>query len=115
MVFVSHATADNDRVDQLAARLKAAGLDLWIDHQHSADAGLGAGDEWQREIQSATNDCDACIYVITPESVKSRWCEAEWTRFLELKKPVYPLLLDPVALADFPLRLCASVSSNILT
>ena len=101
MLFVSHADKDNDRIDELCDHLHAAGIETWVDHQN----GLTPGDHFNHKIQEAVNTCDAGLFVLTPNSAASNYCEAEWMRLIALKKKFYVALLDPVPLSDFPLLL----------
>ncbi|MEP7293468.1 MAG: TIR domain-containing protein, partial [Chloroflexota bacterium] len=98
---MSHATADDKRVDVLCQRLNTAGIETWVDHQN----GLIPGDHFNHKIQNAINSCAAGLFVLTPNSAASNYCEAEWMRLIALKIPFYVALLDSVPLSDFPLLL----------
>ena len=100
-IFISHATADDAFVDRLYDRLSTAGLNPWADHKH----GLSPGDDWSKGIHDAVNDCTAAIFVMSPRSVKSSYCEAEWQRVLALNKMLYPVVIEAVPTPDIPLRL----------
>src|SRR4051812_18025942 len=100
MLFVSHATADDDLVNRLIDRLQAAGIDTWVDHKR-----LATGDDWPSAIQQAANDCKFGLLVLTPASAASRYVTAEWTRVIDLKKPLYIAMVTTVPTRDFPLRL----------
>ena len=100
-IFISHASVEDAKVNDIAAALNAGGIETWVDHQH----GIEPGAIWSREIQDATNDCECGLFVLSPISVKSDYCEAEWNRILALKKKLYVALIEHVPLADYPLRL----------
>ena len=61
-VFISYSRRDLDFVEQLAADLQAAGLDVWYDLSE-----LKGGDDWAEEIQAAIDSSDKFIIVISPE------------------------------------------------
>ncbi len=100
-VFISHATDDDATITRIHDALTAAGINTWVDHLD----GINPGDHWGREIHTAANDCINGLFVLSPKSAKSAYCEAEWTRVLALGKLLYIALIEPVPTRDFPLRL----------
>jgi WD40 repeat protein len=108
-VFVSHVTADDDIVTTIHNSLMDAGIKVWVDHID----GINPGDNFSREIQNAVNECDCGLFVLSAESAKSDYCEAEWQRILALKKKVYVLLIEDLTLAKFPLRLGTIQYTNL--
>ena len=100
-VFISHATKDDHEIDRIAAVLNAAGIETWTDHRH----GIEAGDIWSRAIQDAVNACDVGLFVLSPASAQSDYCEAEWNHILKLGKRLYIAQIESVAPMEFPLRL----------
>ncbi|MDX2137857.1 MAG: toll/interleukin-1 receptor domain-containing protein [Chloroflexota bacterium] len=101
ILFVSHATEDNPFVDRLVEPMKAAGITLWIDHHK----GIEIGDDWERQIQEGVNACDCGLFILSPRSVKSRWCAAERLRILDDGKPLYVALMETTARQDIPIIL----------
>ncbi len=99
-VFISHATKDDAAVDQLAAALEAAGLELWVDHRKIRPA-----DNWSAEIQKALNSCDVGLLALSSLSAKSEECEAEYRRIRSLGKRLYVAMISTVEKSDFPWRL----------
>ncbi len=100
-IFISHATADDAIVDRIAVALNKAHIDTWIDHQH----GLKPGDDWSLGIDKAINTCDCGLFVLSPASVKSDYCRAEWNRVLYLDKKLYVALTEHVPKEVRPARL----------
>jgi len=100
-IFVSHATADDPTVTRLHNELESAGIETWVDHVD----GLEPGDNWAREIQQAAHDCAAGLFILSPASAQSTYCEAEWNRVLALGKRLYIAMIEPVPIKDIPLRL----------
>ncbi len=98
-VFISHATLDDDKVTSIAHALTAAGLEVWVDHFN----GISYGDAWSRAIHDATNACDCGLFVLSPRSAQSEYCDAEWNRVRSLGKPLYVALIENVPLTDIPL------------
>jgi len=99
-VFVSHATADDPIITQIAKKLTDAGITTWVDHQR-----LTPGNNWDRGIQDALNDCRAGLFILSSRSVESDECQNEWRTILRLKKPLFVALIDQVSNERYPYRL----------
>src|SRR5512145_1925433 len=100
-IFISHTDADKVLVDRIHDTLEAAGISAWVDHRD----GIGAGDNWSDQIQTALNACECGLLVLSPKSAQSPECEAEYRRILSLGKILYVALAQPLSKADFPWRL----------
>jgi WD40 repeat protein len=90
-VFVSYSRRDGEFVHGLAADLESRGKSVWIDTQ-----GIGDGEVFPDAIRRAIEGADAFVFVISPESVASQYCESEVEYALELQKRVVPVLREPV-------------------
>ena len=90
-VFVSYSRRDGEFVHALAADLEGRGKSVWIDTQ-----GIGDGEVFPEAIRHAIEQSDAFVFVITPESVASRYCEAEVEYAQQLQKRVVPVLRELV-------------------
>jgi WD40 repeat protein len=91
-VFVSYSRRDGDFVRALVADLEARGKEVWIDTQ-----GIGDGEVFPDAIRHAIEASDGFVFVISPESVKSRYCESEVDYAVSLQKRLVPVLREPVA------------------
>ncbi len=100
-LFISHATADDATVDRIHEALSKAGIETWVDHQR----GIEPGDNWSKEIHDAANACERGLFVLSPASARSEYCEAEWNRILARRKKLYIAMIKAVPLQDIPLRL----------
>jgi hypothetical protein len=60
-VFISHSSDDDAFVKQLAADLRAAGVDTWVDQEN-----ISPGQDWIREVEKALKTCEAMILVLWP-------------------------------------------------
>ena len=94
-VFISYSRKDLAFVEQLAADLKAAGLDVWYDL-----SGLEGGARWRIEIEKAVRASQYVLVVLSPDSVASEWVEREYLFANNLKKEIVPLFYKP---CDLPL------------
>jgi len=95
--FVSYSRRDAEFVHTLVAELQARGKSVWIDTE-----GIGDGEVFPDAIRWAIESSEAFIFVITPESVASRYCESEVDYALSLNKRLVPLLREPVAEGSVP-------------
>lgn len=92
-VFLSYASADRERADQLAGLLSSAGVSVWIDR-----SGIEAATSWSGEIVDAVSECTAFIVLLSPASVRSKNVNREVALAFEKDKPIVPLDLEPVEL-----------------
>jgi formylglycine-generating enzyme required for sulfatase activity len=90
-LFISYAHADAGQVKQIADILRVGGHDPWFDHK------LLPGQDWQAELLAAITACDEFVYVLTPESVASEWCQWEFAEAVKQGKPIVPVLLRKCA------------------
>jgi TolB protein len=86
-VFISYARKDLAFVEQLAADLKSAGLDVWYDVSR-----LGGGSRWMSEIEAANRNSEFVIVVLSPDSMASEWVDREFMFASRLKRKVIPLM-----------------------
>ena len=91
-VFVSYSRRDADFVRRLADVLAARGKEAWVDVEEIRDAEV-----FPARLRSAIEESDGFLFVISPHSVASSYCEQEVAHALELNKRVVPLLLRPAA------------------
>ena len=71
-VFFSYAQSDRKKAEELASRLKKSGHDVW----DPAEAML-PGENWALRIGQALQDCNAMVFLLSPDSVKSEWARKE--------------------------------------
>jgi TolB protein len=86
-VFISYSRKDLSFVDQLAADLKNAGVDVWYDV-----SGLRGGSRWRFEIENAIRNSQFSIFVLSPDSVASEWVEREFLFSSNLRRKLIPLM-----------------------
>jgi len=87
-IFISYSHKDKKYVEKLEQKLKDEGFEVWIDHR------IDYGDEWVKTIQSYLDECDAFIIVMSNSSFESEMVQNEVTRAREMKKAIFPILLD---------------------
>jgi hypothetical protein len=100
-IFISHASANDAVATRICSALNDAGVEAWVDHVN----GLGPQERWGEQIHHAIETCAAGLFLVCCESAGSRYCELEWTRILELDRPLYVAIVQDVPNEHIPMRL----------
>ena len=87
-IFISYSRQDHAYVERLIAAFEERGLPVWLDNR------IDYGTAWQHEIEKHLEACKAFVLVMTPRANESHWVKCELSFALELKKPIFPLLLE---------------------
>ena len=90
-MFVSYSRRDGRFVRVLVEGLVARGKTVWLDTE-----GIGGGEIFPEAIRRAIEASDAFVFVISPASVESRYCETELQYAQELNKRIVPILRESV-------------------
>jgi WD40 repeat protein len=96
-VFVSYSRSDKEFVGRLADGLKGRGKDVWIDVDGIRDA-----ERFPEALKRAIEGSDAFVFIISPDSVASAFCEQEVQHAAVLNKRIVPVELRPVADDELP-------------
>jgi len=95
-LFISYAPNDRARVDELAHLLNEAGHEGWVDHA------LTQGQRWEKELREQVEECDAFVYALSRESLKSEWSKREFRIAKKAKMPIFAVIINPNAKSDVP-------------
>ncbi|WP_204152150.1 GUN4 domain-containing protein [Leptolyngbya sp. CCY15150] len=87
-IFISYSREDVAYIKRLVQALQQYELPVWLD-EHTDD-----GTIWTHVLQEKVEACQAFLVVMTPRSYASSWVQSEVTYALELKKRIFPLLLE---------------------
>jgi hypothetical protein len=71
-VFICHSSEDKPAVEQLAAALRARGIDAWLDKWE-----IGPGDDIIASINRGLEEAQAGIICFSQHTAQSRWVESE--------------------------------------
>ncbi len=96
-VFLSYSRHDSEFVRRLTAALHERGKDVWVDVDGIRDAEV-----FPQALRRAVESSDAFVFVISPDSVRSTFCEEEIEHAAELNKRIVPLSLRPVDDGEIP-------------
>lgn len=97
-VFISYSRRDLVATEALVGALEADGFDVTIDRRD-----LPYGEAWQGELADFIRASDTVVWLVSPDSVASRWCNWELGEVQRLNKRMVPVLIrevDPVALPE---------------
>ena len=95
-LFISYAPNDRARIDELSSLLNEAGHEAWVDHA------LTPGQRWEKELKEQVESCDAFVYAVSRELLKSEWGKREFRIAKKAKMPIFPVVINPNAKADMP-------------
>jgi WD40 repeat protein len=93
-VFISYSRRDTEFVKVLYEALNASTYDTWIDWQ-----GIAPTTEWWKEIEAGIESSDNFLFVISPDSVASKYCLQEIDHAVRHNKRIIPVLRQG---ADMP-------------
>jgi WD40 repeat protein len=90
-IFISYSRRDSAFVQRLQRELKDRGKDVWVDVEGIRDAEV-----FPAALSAAVEGSDGFVFVISPDSVGSEFCELEVSHAVELNKRIVPLALREV-------------------
>jgi formylglycine-generating enzyme required for sulfatase activity len=90
-IFMSYSSKDRAFVDRLAEDLRAHGHTVWIDFE-----GIRGGEQWKQSIADGLHASRVVLLIVSPDSIASKWVEAEVETARQLEKTIIPLLLRPI-------------------
>jgi TolB-like protein/Flp pilus assembly protein TadD len=92
-VFVSYSRDDASRVLELATKLRAAGVSLWIDQ-----SGIDAASQWSEQIVNALESAKVLLLMVTESAVHSHNVTKEVVLVSERKGHILPVHLEPTVI-----------------
>jgi hypothetical protein len=89
-VFISYARRDQASATQLRTDIGQLGHPVWFDRD------VTGGHQWWSTILRQIQECGVFVFVLSPDSVRSRACLAELQYALDLRRPILPIMVRPV-------------------
>lgn len=96
-VFLAHADSDDAIAEQIRRSLMRYGLTTWVNN-----IDIQTGTIFQEAIQRGIEEADNVVYVISPASLKSEYCQQEIQYALSLNKRIIPVLARPIDADQMP-------------
>ena len=87
-LFVSYARGDKAAALALVRALEAAGFEVFIDLER-----LEFGEAWQAQLSASIAAADSVLWLVTPASLASRWCQWELHEVERWRRRLLPLRL----------------------
>jgi hypothetical protein len=95
-VFICCARRDAEVVDLLRRDVERAKCKVWVDRE------LTGGQEWWDTILSQIRSCSLFVFVVSPESLRSKACMVELRYALALGRPLLPVMVRDTSLQLVP-------------
>jgi len=92
-VFISYSRDDQDRVHELASRLRAAGVSVWIDQ-----GGIDGATLWGEEIVNALDQAKVLLLVVSAAAARSHNVAKEVVLVSERKGHILPVDFEPTVM-----------------
>lgn len=91
-IFLAYAREDWENVvASLMLNMQDAGLKVWVDQYLKQDS-----DDWRAAVGQALAECRLVVLVLSPKALDNPQVKTAYEMFLELEKPVIPLLYQSV-------------------
>jgi formylglycine-generating enzyme required for sulfatase activity len=84
-LFVSYARVDKPYCIQIVDTLDIH--EIWFDQR------LYAGQHWWKEILRRLDWCEGFVYLLSPDSIASEYCQKEFELALSLGRHIFPVLI----------------------
>lgn len=105
-IFISHSSQDNAKALAVALWLEQNGWgDYFLDITPSR--GLSSGERWQAALKTATDRCEAVLFLISPAWRDSKWCSAEFLLAKLLGKTIFGVIVEPTPIETLPNEMTA--------
>jgi hypothetical protein len=99
-VFVSYSRKDIEFAKWLTGELQKSDLDFWIDWE-----GIPPTVDWWREIEKGIEEADIFLFLISPDSVKSKVCGKEIDTAVKNGKRIIPIVVRDSSWDETPPQL----------
>jgi WD40 repeat protein len=87
-IFISYSRKDIDFAQKIVTILAENNLDTWIDWKS-----IPKGEKWLDEIYFGIEGADAFLFLISPDSVKSEYCNKEIDHAVKNGKRILPIVI----------------------
>jgi hypothetical protein len=96
-VFLSYSSKDAPWVDEFVDTLQGSGVRPWSHH-----VDIMPGEKWAERIEGALRDSHTLVFILTSNSLDSRWTFFEIGAAIGGKKRIIPILADDTPAAQVP-------------
>jgi len=96
-VFISYSREDSNIVKKISKDLQKEGVSVWLDVEK-----LFPGENWASSINEAIKKATAYIYILSKNSLKSKWVVLEQYKAVTENKTIIPVVIDEYAAKNIP-------------
>lgn len=96
-VFISYSRKNIEEMNGFKSFLESYGFDVIFDKGN-----IPFGEEWKKELRYLIEQSDIAIWLISPSSINSYWCNWELEQMEELNKKLIPIFVEEVPLDVIP-------------
>ena len=96
-VFVSYSRKDTEFAKRLTGELQKDDMDLWIDWED-----IPPTVDWRKQIEKGIEEADAFLFLISPDSAKSKVCGLEIDCAVKNGKRIIPIVVREIEWEDTP-------------
>ncbi len=101
-VFISHSEKDNVMVEKVGKSLMREGLTIWTNRTD-----IKTGAQFQDEINQGIEGADNVVYLISADSIQSKYCQDELAHAFVHNKRIISLLIEAIDFEQLPPKLRA--------
>ena len=94
-VFLAYAQADAEVMVHIRRSLRRQGITVW-----SNQTDIPTGEAFKRVVNRGIEEADTMVYLLSPNSLRSQYCQYELRYAVALKKRVVPILVRPLTPED---------------
>src|SRR6266508_1293574 len=99
-LFISYSRKDIEVARRLTDAFKGQGLDFWIDWE-----GIPPTVDWWREIERGIEGADIFLFLLSPDSARSKVCKQEIEHAAKNGKRLIPVVVMDINAGDAPAEL----------
>ena len=99
-VFISYADEDRETMQKIRNSLRRESITVWTNKTD-----IQTGESFEEAIKRGIEQADNIVFLLSPESLKSAYCQQELRLAITLNKRIIPLLGKAVDLEQVPEQL----------
>ena len=90
-IFISHSTADKFKAIALKQWIVDGG---WDDNPFIDSESIAAGERWVRALHEEVDHCEAVLFLLSRNWLKSDWCQKEFDLAQKLDKRLFSIVIS---------------------
>ncbi|MBD2498773.1 TIR domain-containing protein [Nostoc sp. FACHB-280] len=99
-VFLSYSEKERDFMEKIAKILMRESFTVWTNKTD-----IQSGTDFVESIYRGIEEADNLVFLMSPASLQSEYCQMELSHAFSLKKRIIPLLIEQVDIEQIPVEL----------